>query len=150
MAPLSERKDPMLRAFPKMLIAVAVYNVLIFGGRVMGHAADTLLKQNFPVTVFSGDVWKISLADGLVSVALVLLFIEIFKATRASRREMLNHVLSTLTLLAALAEFVAVKGFATSTFFLITLMCLFEVAAGYTVSVVTARRDWAVAPHEAD
>jgi len=140
----------MLRAFPKMLIAVLIYNVLIFSGGAMGHAADALLAQNFPVTVFSGDVWKISLSDGLVALSLVLLFIEIIKATRTSRREILNHALSTLTLMAAVAEFIAVKGFGTSTFFLITLMCLFDVVAGYTVSIVTARRDLAMVPPEAN
>ena len=98
------------------------------------------------MTMFSGDVWKISLGDGLVTLGLVLLFAEIIKATRTSRREILNHAFSTLTLMAALAEFIAVKGFATSSFFLITLMCLFDVVAGYTVSIVTARRDVTVAP----
>jgi hypothetical protein len=140
----------MLRAFPKMLIAVAVYNALVFGGSALGHKADALLAQNFPLTVFSGDVWKISLSDGLVGLALVLLFIEIIKATRTSRREILNHALSTLTLMGAGAEFIAVRGFGTSTFFLITLMCLFDVVAGYTVSIVTAKRDVAVVPPQAD
>jgi|SRR5437868_9286640 hypothetical protein len=140
----------MLRAFPKMLIAVVAYNVLIFGGGVFGHPAGALLEQNAPVTVFSGDLWKVSLSDALVTLALVFLFIEIIKATRTSRREILNHALSTLTLMAALAEFIAVKGFGTSTFFLITLMCLFDVVAGYTVSIVTARRDLTVAPPQAD
>ncbi|HEX4637239.1 MAG TPA: hypothetical protein VH189_13720 [Rhizomicrobium sp.] len=135
----------MLRAFPKMLIAVIGYNALIFGGGVMGHEANALLARNFPVMVFSGDIWRISLGDGLVALALILLFIEIIKATRTSRREILNHAFSTLTLMAALAEFIAVKGFATSTFFLITLMCLFDVVAGYTVSIVTAKRDLTVA-----
>lgn len=140
----------MLRAFPKMLIAVLVYNVIIFAGGAMGHPAGPLLERNVPVTVFSGDVWKISLGDGLLFLALVLLFVEIIKATRTSRREILNHAFSTLILAGALAEFIVVKGFATSTFFLITLMCLFDVVAGYTVSIVSARRDLAVVPPEAD
>ena len=138
----------MLRAFPKMLIAVLAYNVLIFGGGAMGHAADRLLAQNIPVTVVSGDVWKISLGDGLVALSLVLLFVEIIKATRTSRREILNHALSTLTLMGAVAEFAVVKGFGTSTFFLITLMCLFDVVAGYTISIVAAKRDLSVAPQD--
>ena len=140
----------MLRAFPKMLIVVAVYNILIFGGAGLGHQAADLLAQSFPVTLFSGDVWRISLGDGLVALSLLLLFVEIIKATRTSRRALLNHALSTLTLLAAVAEFIAVKGFGTSTFFLIALMCLFDVVGGYTVSIVTARRDVAVVPTPAE
>ena len=136
----------MLRAFPKMLIAVLLYNVLVFGGGAMNHPAASLLAQNFPVTVVSGDVWKISVSDALIALSLVLLFVEIIKATRTSRREILNHALSTLTLMGAVAEFAVLKGFGTSTFFLITLMCLFDVVAGYTVSIVTARRDVTTAP----
>jgi hypothetical protein len=140
----------MLRAFPKMLIAVAVYNALIFIGGAMGHTADVLLAQHVPVTVVSGDVWKISVGDALVTLTLVLLFIEIIKATRTSRREILNHAFSTLILMGAVAEFAVLKGFGTSTFFLITLMCLFDVVAGYTVSIVTARRDLAVVPPQSE
>ena len=140
----------MLRAFPKMLIAIAAYNALIFAGGAMGHAADALLAQNVPVTVVSGDVWKISIGDGLVTLALILLFVEIIKATRTSRREILNHALSTLILMGAVAEFLVVKGFGTSTFFLIALMCLFDVVAGYTVSIVTAKRDLAVVPSQSE
>ena len=81
----------MLRAFPKMLIAVILYNALVFGGGAMHHQAADLLAQNFPVTVVSGDVWKISVSDALVALSLVLLFIEIIKATRTSRREILNQ-----------------------------------------------------------
>src|SRR5262249_43804337 len=107
-----------------------------------------LLALSVPIAVFSGDLWKISLSDGLVTLGLVLLFIEIIKATRTSRRAILGHVLSTLILAGALAEFIMLRGVGTSTFFLITLMCLLDVVAGYTVSIVTARRDLAPVPPE--
>ena len=56
----------------------------------------------------------------------------------------------TTILMGAVAEFAVLKGFGTSTFFLITLMCLFDVVAGYTVSIVTARRDLAVVPPQSE
>jgi hypothetical protein len=138
----------MLRAFPMILIAVLVYNALIFGGSAMGHDAPALLAQNFPVKVFSGDIWKISLGDTLVTLALLLLFIEMVKATRPARREILNHALSVFTFIGALLEFIVLKGFGTSTFFLITAMCLFDVVAGFTISIIAAKRDLSIAPHE--
>ena len=134
----------MLRAFPKMLIALAVYNALIFSGAAMGHTAETVLAQHVPVTVVSGDVWKISLGDGLVTLALLLLFAETINAARTSHREILNHALSLLTFIGALVEFITLKGFGTSAFFLITAMCLFDVVAGYTISIITARRDLSI------
>jgi hypothetical protein len=136
----------MLRAVPLILIAVAAYNALVFGGAAMGHDAVSLLSQSFAVPVFSGDSWKNSLGDGVVALTLILLFIETVKATRTDRRQIINHALSMLTFTGALTEFIALKGFATSTFFLITAMCLFDVVAGYTISIIAAKRDLNVAP----
>ncbi len=51
-----------------------------------------------------------------------------------------------LTFCVALVEFIVLKGFSTSAFFLLTAMCLFDVVAGYTISIVSARRDLAVLP----
>jgi hypothetical protein len=138
----------MLRAFPMILIAIVVYNALIFGGGAMGHDAPALLGQNFPVKVFSGDIWKISLGDGLTALALTLLFVEVVKATRTNHRAILNHTLSMVTFVVALVEFIVFKGFGTSTFFLIAAMCLFDVVAGYTISIITAKRDLSIAPHD--
>ena len=137
-----------MRAFPMILIAVAAYNALVFGGAAMGHDAPALLGRNFPVTVFSGDIWKVSLGDTLVALALLLLFVETVKATRTNRREIINHALSVLTFMAVLVEFIVLKGFGTSTFFLIAAMCLFDVVAGYTISIIVAKRDLAMAPRE--
>ena len=46
-----------------------------------------------------------------------------------------------LTFVVALVEFIVLHGFATSTFFLITLMCLIDVIGGYTISVIAAEHD---------
>ncbi len=67
----------MLRAFPMILLAVIAYNLLIFGGGAGGQDAATLLGQATSIKVVSGDLWKITLGDGLVALTLVLLFIEI-------------------------------------------------------------------------
>ena len=49
--------------------------------------------------------WKIRAGDALAPWSLALLFIEIVKATRTSRREILNHALSMLTFIGAVVEF---------------------------------------------
>ena len=67
--------------------------------------------------------------------------LETIKATRTTTREIINHALSLLTFIGAMAEFLVVKGFGTSTFFFISAMCLFDVVAGYSISIVAAKRD---------
>lgn len=137
-----------MRAFPMILLAVIAYNLLVFGGMAAGQDVNALLAQSTNIKLVSGDLWKITASDGLVALALALLFIETVKATRTEHREILNHGLSLLTFIGALVEFIVLKGFGTSTFFFITAMCLFDVVAGYTISIITARRDMGVIPHE--
>ncbi len=138
----------MLGAFPLILIAVVLYNIAVFGGVATGHETLALLAQSFNIRIFSGDLWKISLGDLFIALALVLLFVETVKASRTSRREILNHAFSMLTFVGALVEFIALKGFGTTPFFLITAMCLFDTVAGYTISIIAAKRDLSVAPRE--
>jgi hypothetical protein len=138
-----------MRAFPLMLIVVLAYNVLVFGSGVTGQQdVPALLGQGFTLTMFSGDPWKITLSDAFLGGALVLLFWEVVKATRTSQREIVNHALSMLTFAGAMGEFITLRGFGTSTFALIAFMCLFDVVAGYTISILAARRDLSVTPHD--
>ena len=139
----------MFGAFPMILIAVVLYNLAVLGLMVGGqHDAAALLGQKFSIKMASGDLWTVSLADIFILLGLGLLFVETIKATRTTAREILNHAFSMLTFVAALVEFILLKGFATSTFFLITCMCLFDVVAGYTISIVAARRDLVAAEVE--
>jgi hypothetical protein len=134
----------MLRAFPMILVAVLLYNGLAFGGAASGHDITTMLAAGFSVKLFSGDAWKINAGDLFLALTLLCLFIETIKATRTTQREIVNHALSMLTFTGALVEFITLKGFGTSTFFFITAMCLFDVVAGYTISIIAAKRDMTV------
>jgi hypothetical protein len=138
-----------MSAFPMILITVILYNLAYFGGAVAGHhEMQAILDHSFALKMFSGDVWKITVSDLFVLLALAMLFIETVKAARSTSREILNHAFAMLTFCVALVEFIVLKGFSTSAFFLITAMCLFDVVAGYTISIVSARRDLAVLPSD--
>jgi hypothetical protein len=128
----------MLRVFPLLIVPVVIYAVLALGGGVgmLAHGVD--------IPMFSQDHWHFSIGDLLVTVALVLLFAEIVKSTRTTSRQLINHGLSMVVFVIALVCFIALKGFATSTFFLILTMALFDVVAGYTISIVAAEHDLGV------
>lgn len=127
-----------MRLFPLLLIAVVLYNIIAFG---TGHDVPASLNAAITIHMFSGDAWRYSLGDALVTLSLVLLFVEIVKSTRTSSNQIVNHGLSMLTFVVALVEFIVLKGFATSTFFLILAMCLVDVVGGYTISIVAAEHD---------
>jgi hypothetical protein len=138
----------MLRAFPMILLAVVLYNIVVFAAGLFGqHDIAAFLGQSFHVTAPSGDMLTMTMGDLLLAFSLILLFVETVKAARSSHREIVNHALSMLTFVAALVEFLLLKGFATAVFLLITLMSLFDVVAGYTISIVAAKRDMTLAPH---
>ncbi len=134
-----------MSAFPMILITVILYNLIYFGGAVAGHQdMQAMLDHSVALKMFSGDVWRITIGDGIVLLALFMLFVETIRAARHNARELLNHAFSMLTFCIALVEFIVLKGFSTSVFFLITAMCLFDVVAGYTISIVAAKRDLTV------
>jgi hypothetical protein len=131
-----------MRAFPMLLLAIILYNLVAFGGGPTGHPdIAQILAHGATLTVVSGDVWHITLGDGFVLLGFVFLFAEVVKAVANKVRAILNHALSFLTFAFALAEFILLRGFSTSTFFFLTVMTLFDTVAGYAISIVAARRD---------
>ncbi|MGC9953505.1 MAG: hypothetical protein ABSD21_04415 [Rhizomicrobium sp.] len=131
----------MLRLFPLMIIPVIIYNLFALGGGVAGHEVFGLLTHPATLPMFSGDKWEVSFGDFLILLSLALLFVEVVKATHTTSLELINHGLSMLVFVIALIEFITLKGFATSVFFFIVLMCLFDTIAGYTISIVAAEHD---------
>jgi hypothetical protein len=134
----------MLRLIPLLILPVGLYNLFAFGGNLASHDQIQHLLQDtfsFTITMFSGDRWTISLGDFLLLFGLAMLFIEVVKATHTTSKELINHGLSMIVFVVALVEFIVVKGFATSTFFFLMLMTLFDVVAGYTISIVAAEHD---------
>jgi hypothetical protein len=130
-----------MRLFPLLLISVIIYNVIAFGTGLTHHDVYGTLNSAITIHMFSGDDWRYSVGDGLVTLSLVFLFVEIVKSTRTSSRQIVNHGLAMLTFVVALVEFIVLHGFATTTFFLILVMCLVDVVGGYTISIIAAEHD---------
>jgi hypothetical protein len=94
----------------------------------------------------SGSPWPISLGDLLLAFALVVLFVELLKSTTSRRIAIINHSLSMILFIVCLVEFLLAPAFATSVFFLLTLMVLLDVLAGFIVTIIAARRDIDLGP----
>ncbi len=124
-----------MRMIPLLAFAIALYAVASF------LAAPLLRGAPISATLPSGAVWGFNLGDVIVAVGLVLLFLEILKATRTSASAALDHALSMLVCVAALLGFLLVPALGTSDFLLLFLMTVIDVIAGFTVSLMGARRD---------
>ena len=133
----------MIAAFPLLALIVLIYDLvaLSIGGMRTTTAQDQLSQPLFSVHMASGAVWTVGLGDMLLATALVLLFVELLKSTSSPRVAILNHSLSMMLFIVCLVEFLLFGACATSTFFLITLMVLLDVLAGFIVTIVASRRE---------
>jgi len=130
----------MFRAIPLLIVPLAIYNLMMLSGEV--HAA--LSGHLFSVDLLSGAVWSFSVHDAFVVGGVLVLYFEIFKSTGTGMASVLDHTLSMLVFIVYLVEFLVVGACGTSTFFALSLMSLLDVIAGFTVSIVAARRDFAI------
>lgn len=128
----------MLSTIPLMAIALVVYNGVTFG---LGSAGFTWDDAVFSINMMSGAPWVMKMSDLMLAFGLFLLFFEILKATRVGRLSIVDHLLSTLVLIVFVVEFLLIPGASTSVFFLLMLMALVDVMAGFSVSIRSATRD---------
>ena len=59
-------------------------------------------------------------------------------------------MLSTIVLIIYIVQFIVSGIAANSTYFILTVIALFDVVAGFSISIRTATRDIALSPHTID
>ena len=124
---------------PLLVIPLIIYNVVVFlfmGGNPAGWAAEI-----FTIPMVSGVPWSLTAGDLMLVLGLGCLFFEILKSTNTGRSSVVEHMLSTLVFVMFLVEFLLVGGAASSVFFILMMMAIFDVVAGFTVSITAAGRD---------
>jgi hypothetical protein len=126
-----------LSAIPLLAFVVIAYVAFAWAG------ADFTLPR-FTPTLPSGGLWQITLGDMLLTVALIVLFFQVVKATRTGGNSVVDHALSMIVFIACLILFLVWQPAATSLFFLITVISLIDVTAGFSVTIRSARRDLSV------
>jgi len=125
-----------LIGFPLLLVPFAIYNIVVFlmpGVSWTGTLATVHMK--------SGADWAMSGGDVLVSLAILLLFVEMVKVVRVGRRSIVDHGLALLLFVGMAAEFVLVKQAASATFFLIVVMSFFDVVGGFALPMRSRQRE---------
>jgi hypothetical protein len=135
----------MLTAIPLLVIPVVLYNIVVLfgaaGGGGMAEADAALREAMFSVPMASGARWNVGVGDLILFLSLILLFFELLKSTSSQKAAIVNHALSMILFIVVLVEFLLVRGFATSTFFLVLTMVLLDVLAGFIVTIISARKD---------
>ncbi len=157
-----------LSAFPLFIIPVGIYCLIAFttsgdpvtitqavvgGPEVVptiltdkGSPLMAMLSEKlFGVPMIAGGTeWILTKGDALILLSIAVLFMEILKSTSTGTATIMNHAASMILFIVCLMAFLLHPNFATSVFFIITVMALLDVLAGVVVTIVSARRDFAV------
>ena len=149
----------MISAFPLFVIPVGIYCLIAFtwsGEPVQLSYGEELVSVSplmniwaekfFSIGMIGGDIqWVLTKGDALVVLSIAVLFMEILKSTSTGTATIMNHAFSMIVFIVCMMLFLLHPNFATSVFFILTVMALLDVLAGVVVTIVSARRDFGVA-----
>lgn len=134
----------MLANIPLMIIPFIVYNVIALTITATSGSADVWQNEMLSLGMLSGATWVMTLGELLVTFALLLLFVEVLKATRIGANSIIDHLLSTFVFIAFLVEFLLVPSAAHAVFFILMVIAFVDVISGFSVSIRSASRDVSV------
>jgi hypothetical protein len=128
--------------FPLLLIPLAIYNIIVW---LMPSVSFT---DSLPIKVplVSGVEWAITPGDILLTLSVVLLLFEVMKGARPGAKFLTDHLLSLVVFAATAAEFVLLRPFGNSIFFLLTLLTLVEFLSGVSLHTRRGRAARQAAP----
>jgi hypothetical protein len=124
---------------PLLFFSFVAYNAVAF--LIFGGNPASWNNGLFSIGMVSGAQWEVTASDLLLVVSLIFLFVELLKSTRTGSSSIVEHMLSMVVFVAFLIEFLLVGAAACSVFFLLGVMSLIDVVAGFSVSITSAGRD---------
>ena len=124
---------------PLLLIPLILYNFI--GFLFMGGSPTGWSQQLLTVPMVSGVQWSLTAGDLMLVAGLLFLFVEVIKSTNTGRNSVIEHMLSVAVFIIFLVEFLLVGAAGSSVFFLLMMMAIVDVVAGFTVSITGAGRD---------
>src|SRR5437016_14386234 len=119
-----------LIGFPLLVITFAIYNMIAFLTPDLSWTANIAT-----IHLISGKAWTVTPEDIILAFAIVLLGIEVVKATRMGIRGLMDHILSMVLFIVMLVEFLLVARAGTSTFFILMVISLVDVLGGFIIKI---------------
>ncbi|MDP9128794.1 MAG: hypothetical protein M3N35_00240 [Candidatus Binatota bacterium] len=136
----------MILSIPWLILAIILYNMIAFTSSWPAPGTPgTTNVFNEPLVSFdliSGANWALTVGDLVTIITLVLLFVELIKATRTGGSSIVDHAFSMVLFMICGVEFLTVRQAATSEFFFILVVTLIDVVAGFSITIRGARRDF--------
>jgi hypothetical protein len=129
----------------RLILSIPVLAFVIVAYLVLGAGGGLMLDGDvYSIGLASGAMFTLRAGDIFTLAGLVALFFEMLKAARLGAGTIIDHMLSTAAFVVALVAFLLVGFCGTASFFLLMVMTLIDVVAGFSVSIFAARRDYSV------
>lgn len=125
----------------KYIIIIPFFGILLLLYLMLGMSGVDFSKPVMEMTLWSGALWKPTTGDLFVMLGVVTLYLEILKSTKTGSATILEHIASMFVFILYLILFIVMGVAGTSTFLILSLMSLLDVIAGFTISIIAARRD---------
>ncbi len=135
----------MILSIPWLIVSIILYNMIAFSSSWPPAGTPGTNVFNEPLVSFdliSGATWALTVGDLVTIITLVLLFIELIKATRTGGSSIVDHAFSMVLFMICGIEFLTIRQAATSEFFFILIVTLIDVIAGFSITIRGARRDF--------
>jgi hypothetical protein len=123
-----------LIAFPLLLVAFALYNMIVF--LLNMPLTDTAMS----IPLIDDRRMPLTLGDLLILFSFVLLYLEVLKAARVPGKSVMDHLLAFILLIAMAAELVLVPRAMTQTLLLLAGLSFIDLLTGISLSVAGRSR----------
>lgn len=137
---MAKRSVPLLTTIPLTVIPLVIYNLFGFNWN-LNPDQDPWVWPIWNLRLPSTATWSLTAGDALIVLGIAFLFVEIMKATRTTNAALVDHLLSVAVLIIYVVQFVAVPYAAHSVFFILAILSLIDVIAGFSITITGARRD---------
>lgn len=130
----------LFQLIPLFGLLLLAYWFLAAVGYFPAHLNDILTSFKLP----SGTIWEPTWGDFVVLLGIILLYFELFKATRTTESTIIDHLLSTFVLIGYLVIWLIYPWGGNSVFLILSAMSFLDVIAGFTITISSARRDFSL------
>ena len=129
----------------RWILSIPLFAYVLIGANVVmlsGPVDQSMLNIIvYEVVLPSTRSIVLTISDIFILGSLLVLYVEVFKATRVSNGTMIEHALSLVVFIVALIQFLIIPRLGNMTFLIVMLASFMDVILGFTVTISAAKRD---------
>lgn len=127
---------------PTTVFGFVIYNVFAMAATVFSwDAAAVLSRIAFSIPLPSGAVWAMAFGHIFICLVMLAIFLELVRQSSGDIVKPQTHMLSLGVFIAALLEFLMLRPFGNSVFFIFLLAAHIVFVATWLSTMIRARRD---------